>query len=338
MPHAFPLLLALAGCDMVSGLLGGGDGGVLADAEAKLAAGDVPAAVLGYEAALAADPANVDAAVGVAYGAYIAGDLARADSVLAAVQDVAAERSSEVALRRALVALAAGDTDALREHASASGTDAGKVLVAEAALADGEREEAVGLLQGVSAEGSVGAAARGYLTLLEDEDPSMQGLAENYALWALGERSVAVKSVEEVVKGMPEDRDRKAEELLLWAGRAASEGETLVASNLLEAISFPPPGQAWRVMATRAIIDCADGETDACLSGFTELDGKAPADGLLHARATAAMLVDDGDVVAELLPDHPNAASALAAAMADQNSLARSLAPSGLLSAHINAR
>jgi hypothetical protein len=236
--------------------------------------------------------------------------------------------------------LASGD-DAVGEHAEASGLPAGKVLMAELALADGEQDEAVELLSGVrEIPGPVGDAADGYLTLLEDPDPSVAGLAENYALWALGERSVAVRSVEEVVKAMPEDSDRKATELLLWAGRAVSEGETQVASNLLEAISFPPPGQAWRVMATRAIITCADvssgdGDPEACVAGFEDLEGKAPADGLLHARATAAMLAGDGNLAGQLLPDHPNAASAMAAFNSGDADLARQLAPSGLLSEHI---
>ncbi|MCP4805468.1 MAG: hypothetical protein GY913_13965 [Proteobacteria bacterium] len=334
---SLPVLLSLSGC-FVLDMIGGDDSEALSAADSKLGSGDVVGAVADYNALYAANPASVDAAVGAAYGDYVAGDLAAADAKLAGTEEGAGERLAEVKMRRALVALASGDTDALRAHATASGTAAGKVLVAEVALADGERDEAMGLLDEASgAGGSVGAAAQGYLALLESDDPAVQGLAENYALWALGERAVAVKSVEEVVKSMPDD-DRKSEELLLWAGRAASEGEPLVASSLLESISFPPAGQAWRVHATRAIILCADGETDACIESFDALDAAAPADGLLHARATAAMLVDDAGAVEALLPDHPNAASALAASLSGNDSLARELAPSGLLSEHLGAR
>jgi hypothetical protein len=340
---ACTLLLALLGCqvvDMVKEQISGTSADPVAEADSLLATGDVPGAIAGYEAALASDPTNVEAAVGVAYGAYLADDLGRADEVLASAEANAGERLGEIKLRRALVALASGD-DSLRDHAEASGLPAGTLLVAELALADGEQEEAVELLTPLrDAAGPVGDAADGYLTLLEDPDPSVAGLAENYALWALGERSVAVRSVEEVVKAMPEDSDRKATELLIWAGRAVSEGETQVASNLLEAISFPPPGQAWRVMATRAIITCADVVTEDstpedCLAGFAELEGKAPADGLLHARATAAMLSGDGNLTAQLLPEHPNAASAMAALNSGDAELARQLAPSGLLAEHI---
>ena len=331
------MLLSLSGC-FVLDMLGGDDTEALSAADTKLSSGDVAGAVADYNALYAANPASVDAAVGAAYGDYLAGDLASADAKLAGAEAAAGERLSELKMRRALVALASGDTEALKAHAVASGTPAGKVLAAEVALADGERAEAQTLLDDASgAGGSVGAAANGYLDLLGSDDPAVQGLAENYALWALGERGVAVKSVEEVVKSMPDD-DRKAEELLLWAGRAASEGETLVASSLLESISFPPPGQAWRVHATRAIILCADGEHQACVESFDGLDAAAPADGMLHARATAAMLVDDADVVADLLPEHPSAASALAASLSGNDSLARELAPSGLLSEHLGAR
>lgn len=344
MLSASTLLLTLLGCqviDMVKEQLGGAVSDPAAEADALLATGDVAGAVDAYEAALLADPTNVDAAVGVAYGAFLSDDLERADEVLAGAEAHAGERLGEIKLRRALVALATGD-DSLREHAEASGTPAGKVLVAELLLADGEQDEAAEVLGTLrDSPGVLGDTARGYLALLEDPDPSVAGLAENYALWALGERSVAVRSVEEVVQAMPEDSERKSAELLLWAGRAVGEGETQVASNLLEAITFPPPGQAWRVMATRAIITCADVKNDEtvssedCLAGFTELEGKAPADGLLHARATAAMLAGDADLAAELLPDHPNAASAMAALSSGNADLARQLAPSGLLAEHI---
>ncbi len=312
-----------------------------AEADALLVSGDLEGAIAAYEAALQANPTNVDAAIGVSYGAYLSNDLERADQILAGVEASAGDRLGEIKLRRALVALAAGD-DSLLEHAEASGTPAGTVLVAELALADGEQEEAIDLLIPLrELEGNIGTTARGYLSLLEDSDPSVAGLAENYALWALNERSVAVRSVEEVVKAMPEDSDRRSTELLLWAGRAVSEGETQVASNLIEAISFPPPGQAWRVMATRAIITCAEvdsmGDVNPadCIAGFDELEGKAPADGLLHARATAAMLTTDAELVASLLPDHPNGASAMAAYNSGNLDLARQLAPSGLLAEHI---
>lgn len=338
------LLLAMTGC----GLLGGGGADLTAGAETKLKNGDVPGAIEEYDALLAANADSLDAAIGSAYGAFLAGDLAKADSILAAAEANAGEKVGEVKMRRALVALEGGDTDAVREHATASGLPAGKLLVAEVALADGERDEALGLLQEIKGTpGGVGDTAKEYLELLEDSDPLVAGLAENYALWALGQRKVAAVSVEEVVKGMPDDRERKAEELLLWSGRAATSGETLVASNLLEAISFPPAGQAWRVPATRGIIQCAEGGSEgdalasakACLATLTELEGKAPSDGLTDARITAAMVLGDRnpEVSAALLDGVSRSSSAaLAAWRAGDKDTARSLAPKGTVSDFVN--
>ena len=68
-----------------------------------------------------------------------------------------------------------GDWNPFVVAAEASGLPAGKVLLAELALADGEQDEAVGLLTGVrETPGPVGDAADGYLTLLEDPDPRLR--------------------------------------------------------------------------------------------------------------------------------------------------------------------
>ncbi|MED5369421.1 MAG: tetratricopeptide repeat protein [Myxococcota bacterium] len=336
-------LTVLGGCSVLEGFLGDGGAQAVADADQMLQSGDLSGGLSAYQTALAENPENVDAAVGAAYAAMLEGDYASADSLLSAAEALAPERAGELQLRRALVAMAQGDGETAKELAKGSGTAAGSVFAAEVHLADAEPDEAIPLLQSASsAPGGVGQTASAYLELLEHDDPSMQGLAENYALWAIGARGVAVKSVEDVVMSMPEgEDDRKASELLLWAGRAASEGEVQVASNLLEAVSFPPPGQAWRVRATRAIIDCAAGAEDeyaACRAGFEELDGLAPADGLLHARATAAMLIEDSQVAVEILGETPNAPAAMAALQAGDSSAAQRLSPGGLLGDFLSAR
>ncbi|MCB9766100.1 MAG: hypothetical protein H6739_40365 [Alphaproteobacteria bacterium] len=343
---ALTCALTLGGC----GLLGGGGEDVTAEAESKLRQGDIPGAMAAYDAALAEHADSVPAAVGAAYGAYLRGEYDKADQLLAAAEAPAGEAVGDIKLRRALVALKTGDTDAVRTHAGASGLPAGKLLVAEVDLADGEREEAETLLNEIKGTpGSVGETASAYLSLLGDEDPLVAGLAENYALWALGQRRVAAVSVEEVVKGMPDDRERKAEELLLWAGRAASVGESQVASNLLEAISFPPKGQAWRVLATRGIILCSEGGTEGaglsnaegCKQTFDELEGKAPSDGLAHARITASSVLGDKnpDIALALLDDVPESdAAALAALRAGDEGTASSLAPEGLFADYLEQR
>lgn len=335
-------LTLLTGCSVIQGFLGDGGVEAVAQADQLLADGDVQGAIDAYGVALAENPENVDAAIGVSYGAYLQGDYAQVDSVLAAAEPFAPERVGELQLRRAMALFAAGSVDEAMELAKSSGQPAGAVMTAEYLLADGEREEAMPLLESAaSAGGGVGQAASSYLELLNDEDPSVQGLAENYALWAIGERGVAVASVEDVVLSWPDDRDRKAEELLLWAGRAASEQEILVASNLLEAVSFPPAGQAWRVRATRTILDCAEGEEDAyarCKAGFEELEGAAPADGLLHARATAAALMDDSDVAVEILGATPSVPGAMVAYQIGETEVSQGLAPSGMVADFLAGR
>ncbi len=325
-------------------LLGGGEpedpaAAAVAAADAQLKEGQIAEAVDAYAAALAAHPGNLEAAVGAAFGAYSRGDFAEADQILATAEATAGDRAGELKLRRSLVAMKDGDTDLAREHAEASGTAAGLVLAAEVALADGEREEARALLdRAAQVSGPIGALAQDYVGLLKHEDPAVAGLAENYALWAIGQREVAVASVEEVVKGLPEDYEGKSEELLVWAGRSASSGETQVASNLLEAIDFPPQGQAWRVLATRAIILCAEGQAEDCATMLSSLEGKAPADGLLHARATAVMALggEDRDAAVAVLGSSASDAAARAAMLLGDPGLAGSLVTDAVMKTYIS--
>ncbi len=330
---------SLLACDLIGGETTDPAVAAMTAADDQLKNGDIAGAADAYEAARAAHPGNLEAAIGAAFGAYGRGDLAQADQILAGAEAIAGERVGEVKLRRALVALRDGDTDLLREHAEASNTAAGLVLAAEVALADGEREEAGALLERASqVTGPIGTVAQGYVDLLQHDDPAVAGLAENYALWALGQRDVAVSSVEEVVKGLPEDYEGKSSELLVWAGRAASYGETQVASDLLEAIDFPPQGQAWRVLATRAIIHCAEGQVDNCQTMLDSLEGKAPADGLRHARATAVIALggEDKDAAMAVLGSEASDAAARAALTLGEPSLAGSLATDAVMKNYIS--
>jgi tetratricopeptide (TPR) repeat protein len=329
----------LVACNMLGGESEDPAQMAVAAADAQLKSGDIARAADAYVAAFAAHPASLDAAIGASFGAYSRGDLAEADRILEQAEAIAGERVGEVKLRRAMVAMRDGDTDLMREHAEDSNTAAGLVLAAEVALADGEREEATALLdRAAQVSGKIGAVAKGYVDLLKHPDPAVGGLAENYALWALGQREVAVASVEEVVKNLPEDFEGKAVELLVWAGRSASFGETQVASNLLEAIDFPPPGQAWRVLATRAIILCAEGQADACQTLFDSLEGKAPADGLQHARATAVIALggEDRDAAVAVLGSGASDAAARAALFLGDPGLAGSLATDSVMKNYIS--
>lgn len=286
-------VLVLVGCDAVSGLFGGPEASI-AEAERALAAGDLSAAAAAYQAALDVAPGNVDATSGLAYLALLEGDAAGADALLAALP--AGERSAEVELRRALVALQAGDLDRVKAHGLASGRAAGRLLAGEVELADGNREAARGHLEVArDAPGAVGELAARYLVVLSDPDPKVVGLAETQALWALGRRPTAVRSVEELVKAYAETHEDGAEQILLWAGRAAAVGEVAVSERLLDAITVPPPGQNWRVGATRAIARCADGDVPACQAGLRAVQALAPPDGYADATVTAAVALSATD-------------------------------------------
>jgi len=334
------LALTLSGCDMVEGLMGGGAGEAAAQAEASLVAGDLPAAADAYAAAAVDAAGDVDVATGRAFTLLMQGDAAGADAALVAAEEGAGERLAEVKMRRALVALQSGDLDAVRSHAEASGMPQGKLLAAEVALADGEREEAAELLKAAApAGGAVADAANAYLDLIEDPEPLVSGLSEAQALWALGERKVAVRSVEELVKNLPDERADRDEMLLVWAGRAASLGETELAQGLLDALIFPPEGQAWRKVATQALIACADGEAQRCQDLFQSLEGSAPSDGLADARATAAYLVagSDSEAAARLAGPYISNAAARALYEAGDVDTARSSAPAGVFADFLKA-
>ncbi len=328
------LCLALGACSFLEKFGIGGDPAAEAVSAAKetLRSGDLPSSAAALEAAYADNPGSLDAAIGASYAAYMQGQYDKAEQILVASLELDPAKKGELMLRRALVALASGDLDLVREHGEASGLPAGQLLAAEVALADGERDAASALLRvAKGGGGEIAAAASDYLELMEDADPRVQGLSEAQALWALGERRVAVRSVEELVKSLPEDREDKAELLLVWAGRAAAAGESLVASNLVESIDFPPAGQQWRVIATRAIVACSEGDGERCGTLLTSIEKGAPPDGLRDARATAAILLAPHDAAkaADIAGDQAGASVARALMAAGEGADAADLAGSG---------
>jgi tetratricopeptide (TPR) repeat protein len=337
------LCLSLGACSFLEQFGLGGDpaGEAVTAAKQTLVSGDIPAGAGAFEAAHADHPESVDAAIGAAYAAYLKADYEKADGILASAATLDPTRSGELLVRRALVALGTGDLDQVRAHGEASGLPAGMLLAAEVALADGERDAANTLLQAAKAspDRAISATAAGYLDLMEDGDPVVQGLSEAQALWALGERRVAVRSVEELVKSLSDDHGDKAELLLVWAGRAAAAGEAQVASNLVESIDFPPPGQQWRVIATRAIVACSEGDSERCSSLLDGIENGAPPAGLADARATAAILLVEHDpaAAAELAGDHPSPSVARALQAAGKGADAAALAGSGPYAQYLSA-
>ncbi|MFT5681659.1 MAG: hypothetical protein ACI8RZ_002565 [Myxococcota bacterium] len=330
------LFLSLTGCETIQGLIGGGPEAALDEAEASLTAGDLPSASAAYAELVAAHPDNLDAATGAAYTALLQGDTAAADGYLAGAEPTAGEELGSIKLRRALVALKAGDLEKVREHGEASGTPEGLLFAAEVALADGEREEAAALLGRVSG-GPAGEVAAEYMSLIDDADPLVAGLSEAQALWALGEQKVAVRSVEELVKALPDSREDRDSMLLVWSSRAAALGEVDIARSLLDSVIFPPKGQAWRKAATQAIISCAEGDAETCLDLFEKLDGNAPTDGLADARATAAVLIADEnpEVARQLAGRYTSNAAARALLEAGDRSGAAGAAADGPLRSYL---
>jgi len=275
----------------------GGGAKTAKEAEALLQAGDLDGASAKYEEAVKSAPTDVDAASGAAYMRALKADLAGADAALVAAEATAGPRLGEIKMRRALVAMQGNDLDKVKELGMASGQPAGKLLAAEAHLADGDRDTAKPILTELSTQaGPVGETAQAYLVLMNDSNLLVAGLAEVQALWALGQQKVAVGSVEEVVKAYAESHDDNGnEQILMWAGRAAALGEAEVAWKLLDAVSVPPPGQAWRVQATRGIAWCAEGNGAECTKVFDGLGTIAPPDGLVDAKTTAASVIAQRD-------------------------------------------
>ena len=286
-------VLLLTGCDAVEGFLGNPQSRIV-DAERALAGGDLTAAVAGYRAALAIAPNDVQATSGLAWLELMRGNATAADAMLAALPP--GEHSGDVELRRALVALQAGDLDGVKAHGLASGKAAGRLFAGEVELADGNRDAARANFEVArDAPGAVGELAGQYLAVLADPDPKVVGLAETQALWALGRRATAVRSVEELVKAYADAHEDGAEQILIWAGRAAAMGEVGVADRLLDGITVPPAGQSWRVGATRAIARCAAGDVAGCQAGLQSVRTTAPPDGYADATVTAAVALSGTD-------------------------------------------
>ncbi len=306
----------------------------LLSAVRALREGDLDAAMAGFNAGAVADPTSYDAAVGASYGALLKGDLVRADALLAKAQPHAGARTPDILLRRAMLALRGGNMRVARAHAEASGLEAGQVLAAEAAMVEGDSGGAITLLTGLSQEsGPHGDLARSYLALLQSEDPIESGLAECYALWAVGQRTSAVQAAEGLLLALPEEGADRDAVLMLWAARAASEGVGEAALGLLDSVKSAPAGQGWRILATRAVARCANGDVAGCKDGLAELEGNAPADGLLYARVTAALQLGPehkGEAVS-LIGEKVSHATARAALRLGELDLAKRLAPEGLL-------
>jgi hypothetical protein len=267
----------------------------------------------------------------------LSGDLAGADATLAAAEANAGESVGEIKLRRAIVALRDENVDQVKVHGLASDLPMGKLLAAEVHLIDLESDEAERLLKELSgAGGEVGRTAEQYLALIEG-DGVQNALAEASALWSLGSRADACNAASELLGSL--ETDDRDELLLMWAGRAVTSGKAGEASAMLDAMEAPPPGQAWRVQAVRAMIAIADGDPATGVKLFTMLASAGPpADGLSDALATAAALTDDREVAKQLAGSVESAAGARGLLEAGAVRAAMNQAPGGPFKTYLENR
>ena len=318
--------------------LGGGPVDVTG-AEDLLSGNDLPGASAAWAELEAANPDAPEVLIGVAYDHVLSGNWDAADAALAKAAE-AGDEDGKIRLRRALVALQSGDNDRVEDiqtHGLASGTPLGKLLAAEVHLVNIETDEATTLLKEVRGEpGTVGETAEQYLALIESGDIFKKGLAEVEAVWAIGLRSVAVESAEEMLKSLDDADPDKAALCLLWAGRAVTSGRAGSATALLDelnAVGGLPSDQQWRAQATRAMVFVADGEAGMGAGILDALqaaaaDGQAPYEGVMDARATAAALAASPADARLVAGDAESAAAARGLFEAGASRVARDAAPS----------
>jgi tetratricopeptide (TPR) repeat protein len=330
------VIAVLLGCSG-GGPFGGED--PIQRAKQLLESGDLPAAGQEYDRLVRENPDSVDAAVGKAYVQLMSGDAAGADATLSAIEAKAGEKAGEIKLRRALVALQAKDFDKVKELGTGSGLPEGELLAAEVHLVDLDADQAQALFTKLKERtDAVGDTARTYSDLIASGDQHKGALAEANALWALGDRTNAVTSVEESLKALPEDDATKSSQILLWAGRAATSGRPDVTRRLLED-TFPPDGQQWRYQATRAVGLVAEGSIDDARLIFNGLKAASdtPQDGLADALATACALASP-DIAKELVEGMESAAAARCLYQAGAAEAAKSHATDGPLKQFLEAQ
>jgi len=331
-------LMMLGGCDAVNDIIASisppsDPAEVVAPAMGKLKDGDLPGAMSEYKSLVEANPKVAEAHIGLAYVQMLAGKYDDADNTLKDAQDIedlSDDVKNEIALRRALVALRAGDLENTQKHGESSGLPAGQVLAAEVYLADAEADAAIPLLEKAASggSGSVKSAAQTYLDYLGDTETGRAQLAEATALWALGQRADACETAEELLRFLPTDYSDRDNLLLLWAGRAVASGQPGVAEGLLDEMSTAPEDQVWRVQATRALIAVANGDYETGKEIFTALgQGGAPADGLADALATAAAISGDAGFAEEIAGGLESASVARGLLAAGANGAAKQAAP-----------
>ena len=296
-------------------------------AQKALAAGQLSSAQTQLAPVLAEVPQNADAATAMAHIHVLKGEYSQAEAVLNAVQSEDPAVLSQVALRKALVALEARDFSKAKEMAITSQEDFAMVLAAEISLMDGEYDEAIEYLEKVGGEHRT--LAKSYLKLLDGDEWS-QAYAEAQALWALRDFDLAIQSVAgtmEFVSKSALDNQPK-EHILLWASRAVAVAQPEVASQLLS-LKGAPPADDWRVGVLNAMITTVGGDVSGGKAQFEALAGVAPEQAVHDAKATAVVVLSSlGKDGSSLLSGLRGTSGAYAAYRTDQKSRAADMVDS----------
>lgn len=308
----------------------------LKEAQTMLENGQINSANSAYLTILKEDPKQVDAATGAAYVSLLKGDYVKAEELLAGAMENAGEKSGDVSLRRAFVAVEQKEYSTAQQHALTSKLDLGKILAAEIYLIDGETEEAVKLLEEVSTQPSKKLAKK-YLNLLESDNSWLPSYAEAQASWALKDYELAVRSVGSMLGKLEGVIPNFEEEVLIWASRAAVVGQPEISLSLLELnLDGLSEEQKWRITATKAMASFVEGDIvkgNELLSSLTD----APAMGIRHMKITTAAVIAEKDeqTAKELLKGLEGTAAAQVYHHIGSNKKATNLVESGMFQKYL---
>ncbi len=260
------------------------------EAEKALAGNDFANAETKLAAVLQATPQDPKAATAMAHLHTLKGEYDQALAVLDAVQTEDATVQSQIALRKALIALQNKDFSKAKEKALTSNEDFAKILAAEISLMDGEYEEAVEYLEKVG--GSHKNLAKKYLKLLDGDEWS-QAYAEAQALWALRDFDLAIQSVAGTLEFVNKSAvdNQFNEHVVLWASRAVGVANPSVAEQLLSMKGVSSAKDDWRVAVLQAMITAINGDVAGGKSQLEALEGVAPAQALHDAKATTVVVL-----------------------------------------------
>jgi tetratricopeptide (TPR) repeat protein len=305
-------------------------------AQKDLASGKLSSAQTQLTAILSEVPENPDAATSMAHIHMLNGDFGQAEAVLNAVQSDDATVQSQIALRKALVALQAKDFSKAKEMAQTSQEDFAKILAAEISLMDGEYDEAIGFLEKVG--GTHRALAKSYLKLLDGNEWS-QAYAEAQALWALRDFDLAIQSVAGTMEFVSKSAldDNPNQHILLWASRAVAVAQPDVATQLLSLKGVPAASEDWRVALLKAMITTVDGDVSGGKTAFEALEGVAPAQAIHDAKATSVVVLSSlGKDGSSLLSGLRGTTGAYAAYRANDKSRAADMVDSTIFEQFLN--